>query len=97
MTKQGFVYIVTNKHNSVIYTGVSSNLYRRIYQHKNELVDGFTKKYKCDKLVWYEYGDSIEFAIGREKQIKAGSRKRKIALIEQMNPNWLDLAKDWYP
>ena len=91
MGKNYFVYILTNKGNSVLYTGVTSNLVRRVYEHKEKLVEGFTKRYNCSKLVWYEiYGDSYN-AISREKQIKAGSRKRKLELINKMNPVWKDL------
>jgi putative endonuclease len=85
------VYIMTNKYNKVLYTGVTSNLPKRVYEHKNHLVDGFTKRYNCDKLVYYEAGGSAEGAIMREKQIKAGSRAKKIALIEKQNPDWRDL------
>ena len=96
MTKQGFVYILSNQHNSVLYTGMTSNLHQRVYQHKNRLIKGFSKKYNCNKLVWYEHGNSIESAIAREKQIKAGSRNTKIRLIEKMNPSWQDLSENWY-
>jgi len=85
------VYILTNKNNKVLYTGVTSNLPSRIYQHKNKLADGFTKKYNVDKLIYYETTDDIMSAIAREKQIKAGSRRRKIELINNMNPEWKDL------
>lgn len=85
------IYILTNKRNGTLYTGVTSNLKQRIYQHKNNETEGFTKKYKVHILVFYEFGDSMEGAIMREKQIKAGSRKRKIDLIERMNPLWEDL------
>lgn len=91
MEKQGYVYLLTNKMNTVIYTGVTSNLQRRIYEHKEKLVEGFTKKYKVEKLVYYEVFDSIEEAIVREKQIKAGSRKKKIGLILNSNPDFKDL------
>ncbi|MBI2406004.1 MAG: GIY-YIG nuclease family protein [Candidatus Harrisonbacteria bacterium] len=85
-TKGGYVYIMTNKTNSVLYTGVTSNLEKRTYEHKNRLVDGFTtKKYNLNKLVYFEIFDSIQDAIAREKQIKGGSRRKKIALIESMN------------
>ena len=91
MDKNFFVYIMTNKNNTVLYTGVTNNLIRRVYEHKEKLIEGFTKKYNCSKLVWYEiYNDSYN-AIAREKQIKAGSRKKKIDLIKSMNPEWKDL------
>ena len=90
-TKQGFVYILTNSRNTVLYTGVTSNLQRRIYEHRNKLVRGFTCKYNCAKLVYYEIHDDIQSAIAREKQIKAGSREKKLTLITERNPAWLDL------
>ena len=89
--KQGYVYLMTNKHDTVIYTGVTSDLVKRVYQHKEGLILGFTKKYNVKKLVYYEIVDDIERAIEREKQIKAGSRKKKIDLIKSMNPTFKDL------
>lgn len=86
-----FVYIITNKSNNVLYTGVTNNLQRRIYEHKEKLIDGFTKKYNINKLVYYETCNNIHGAIYREKRIKSGSRKRKIELIERMNRLWNDL------
>ena len=91
MTKQYYIYIMTNKINSTLYTGVTNDLKRRVYEHKNKLVEGFTKKYNIDKLVFYEIYDDINNAIAREKQIKSGSRAKKIALIEEMNNQWNDL------
>jgi putative endonuclease len=91
MNKQPCVYIVANQRNGALYTGVTSNLIQRIYQHKNNLADGFTKKYNCKFLVWYEVHEIMESAIMREKQIKAGGRLEKLALIEGMNPTWGDL------
>jgi putative endonuclease len=88
------VYMMTNKRNGTIYTGVTSNLSQRAYQHRNKLNRGFTSRYSCALLVWYEYCERMEDAIGREKQIKAGSRKRKLALIETMNPHWRDLYEE---
>ncbi len=85
------VYIVTNKRNGTLYTGVTSDLVGRIYQHKHKLVDGFTSRYDCNLLVYYEIHETMESAIVREKQIKAGSRKKKLSLINSMNPEWLDL------
>ncbi len=96
MNKQGYVYLLTNQRNTVLYTGVTGNLQKRIYEHKTKQVKGFTSKYNCDKLVWFEQTDDISAAIAREKQIKAGSRKKKIELIEAMNPAWDDLAFDWF-
>ena len=91
MEKKGFVYILFSKKNGTLYTGVTSNLVKRIYEHKQKLVEGFTKKYNIDKLGYFEIYESIEQAIEREKQIKAGSRKKKIALIEKENSDWKDL------
>lgn len=92
MDKQFYVYILTNRNNNVLYTGVTNNLPRRVYEHKNKLIEGFTKKYHVDKLVYYEtYANSIS-AISREKQIKSGSRAKKIRLIESMNKEWDDLS-----
>jgi putative endonuclease len=87
----GYVYLMTNKHNTVIYTGVPNNLQKRVYEHRERLADGFTKKYNITKLVYYEAADTIENAIAREKQIKAGSRRKKIALITSINPTFKDL------
>ena len=96
MDKQGYVYMLANKRKTVLYTGVTSDLLKRVYQHKHKITLGFTSKYNCDSLVWYEQADEIASAIEREKQIKAGSRKQKETLINAMNPQWQDLAKDWY-
>jgi len=91
MEKYGYVYILFNKKNGALYTGVTSDLIKRVYEHKNKLVEGFSSKYGTDKLGYYEMQDSIVKAIEREKQIKGGSRKRKLALIESVNPEWKDL------
>jgi len=85
------VYIMTNKTKIVLYTGITSNLNKRIYEHKENLVEGFTKKYNVHKLVYYEVFNDVEEGILREKQIKTGSRNKKIKLINSMNPNWKDL------
>ncbi len=77
-----------------LYTGVTSNLVKRVFEHKNKVIEGFTKRYSVDKLGYYEISDSIEAAIVKEKQIKAGSRKNKLILIESINPNWNDLYYD---
>ena len=91
MELQYYIYILTNKNNTTLYVGVSNNLIRRIYEHKNRLCDGFTKKYNVDKLVYYETCSDVISAIEREKQIKSGSRKKKISLIESKNVEWEDL------
>ena len=91
MKKEGYIYILFNRKNGTLYVGVTSDLIKRIYQHKNKLIEGFSKKYGVDKLGYYEVYSDIESAIAREKQIKAGSRKKKIDLIEEINPNWDDL------
>jgi len=87
----GYVYLMTNKNNTVLYTGVTSNLKKRVYEHREATTGGFTKKYNINKLVYYEVADNIESAITREKQIKAGARKKKIDLIKSMNPAFKDL------
>ncbi len=94
MSKRGYVYIMTNPSNTVLYTGVTSNLIKRVYEHKNKVAEGFTKKYNVVKLVYYEVYEDILLAIEREKKIKAGSRRKKIELIESMNPQWRDLYED---
>jgi len=91
MDKNYYVYILTNKSNSVLYTGVTSDLKKRVYQHKNKMIDGFSKKYNVSKLVYYEVFDDPEYAILREKQLKAGSRQKKLNLINGMNKEWTDL------
>jgi putative endonuclease len=93
MNKQYFLYLMTNPHNTVIYTGVTSNLHKRIFQHKEKTLKGFSAKYNLKKLVYYEAFDDPVNAIVREKQIKAGSREKKIRLIESINPNWMDLSE----
>ncbi len=91
MNKQYYLYIMTNKHNKTLYTGVSGNLKKRIYEHRQKMVDSFTKRYNITKLVYYEVYDDPTNAIKREKQIKGGSRRKKIDLIESINPKWDDL------
>jgi putative endonuclease len=90
-SKQGYVYILASKPNGTLYTGVTSNLIQRVYQHKHHLVEGFTQKYDVTLLVWYEVHDEITAAIYREKQIKEWKRSWKLALIEKENPDWCDL------
>ena len=92
--RQYCVYIMTNSHNTVLYTGVTNNLERRVTEHRAGKGSTFTKKYNLDKLVYFECGNDVNTAIFREKQIKAGSRKKKIELIESINPNWNDLFKE---
>ena len=92
--KQYYVYIMTNKWNTTLYTGVTNNLANRIFSHKEKLVKGFTSKYNINKLVHYEIFTNIVEAIAREKQIKGGSRKKKIELIEKDNKKWQDLNDD---
>ena len=95
--KQGFVYILFNKKHGTLYTGVTSNLIKRVYEHKQKFVKGFTATYNVDKLGYYEQGNNIKSAILREKQIKAGTREDKFKLIESINPNWCDLYNDIVP
>ena len=90
-SKQYFVYILTNKTNHMLYTGVTNDLERRIFEHRLNQVAGFTAKYRCHKLVYFEETQSVEAAIAREKQIKGWLRRKKIALIESVNPGWVEL------
>lgn len=92
--KQYYVYIATNA-SRTLYTGVTDNLERRVYEHKNKLIEGFTKRYNITNLVYYEGTSDVQSAIMREKQIKGWLRRKKIALIEAMNPNWEDLSDGW--
>ena len=89
--KEYYVYILFSKKNGTLYTGVTSDLKKRIWEHKSKIIDGFTSKYNVDKLGYYEICNDINSAISGEKQIKAGNRKNKINLITSMNPNWEDL------
>jgi len=89
--KQPCVYILSNQYHGTLYIGVTSNLVQRVWQHKLKVANGFTKKYALARLVYYETFDEMYFAINREKQLKAGNRARKVALIEADNPEWLDL------
>jgi len=88
-----YVYIMTNKTNKVLYIGVTNNLERRCYEHKQKLIKGFTEKYNINKLVYYEETKDIKEAITREKQLKGWLRQKKIALIESINPTWKDLSE----
>ncbi len=94
MTRRYFVYVLTNKAGTVVYTGVSNNLVQRIDAHKARGVDGFTKLYSVTSLVYYEVFEDADTAIAREKQIKAGSPAKKLGLINAMNPTWRDLSED---
>ena len=89
--KQPCVYIVASRRRGTLYTGVTANLPRRAFEHREGLVNGFSKKYGCKVLVWYELHESMTAAITREKQIKAGSRAKKLVLIKGLNPEWKDL------
>ena len=93
--KRGYVYIMTNR-SRTLYIGVTSDLERRVHQHKQKEIAGFTKRYNMTQLAYYEEIPSIRDAIAREKQLKGWLRSRKIALIESMNPQWRDLSEEWY-
>ena len=94
-SRQSDVYIMSNR-SKTLYTGVTSNLEQRVYEHKHKLVAGFTKRYNLTRLVYFETTDDVRTAIHREKQIMVWLRKRKIELIESMNPQWDDLSEEWY-
>ena len=91
LTKQYYVYFLTNWNNKVIYVGVTNDLKRRVYEHKHGVIEDFTRKYNAHKLVYYEISEEIESAILREKQIKGGSRQKKNEWVKQFNPKWEDL------
>ncbi len=91
MNKQPAVYILASKRNGTLYVGVTSDLVKRIWEHRNDLVEGFTKRYSVHQLVWYELHESMNSAIQREKRLKGWKRKWKVQLIESKNPNWEDL------
>ncbi len=90
-----YVYIMTN-HSRTLYTGVTNNLLRRMYEHKNKLVPGFTQKYNITRLVYYEETNDVHATLYRERQIKGWLRRKKIALIESANPEWKDLSEGWF-
>ncbi len=90
-----YVYILTNWNNKVLYTGITNDIQRRLYEHRNPVADSFTAKYNINKLVMCENTDDVKSAIAREKQIKGWTRQKKDKLIELSNPNWDDLSKDW--
>jgi len=91
-----YVYIMSNWNNKVVYIGFTNNLERRVYEHKNKLIDGFTKKYNVNKLVYFEHTSDVRVSLEREKQIKKFRREKKNMLIESINPDWRDLSLDWY-
>ena len=91
----GYVYILTNDWGNVIYVGMTRNIERRLYEHKQELADGFTKRYHVHKLVYYEQTNDAYAAVTRERQLKGWTRKRKNELVETVNPNWEDLSTSW--
>ena len=93
---QYFVYMMTNKNKTVLYTGVTNSLERRVWQHKAKAIPGFTKKYNCDRLIYFEVYGRIEQAIAREKEIKGWTRAKKNALAFPLNPRWEDLAEAWF-
>jgi putative endonuclease len=90
-----YVYLITNWNNKVMYVGVTNNLERRIYEHKNKLIKGFTKKYNVNKLVYFEETHDVTTAIGREKEIKKWRREKKDQLVNRTNPTWKDLSSEW--
>ena len=92
--RQFYIYILTNERHTVLYTGVTNNLTRRVFEHKEKFVKGFTERYNANILVFYEVAENAEAAISRKKQIKAGSRKKKEELIQAVNPTWKDLYND---
>jgi putative endonuclease len=95
MERDPAVYIMASGFHGTIYTGVTSNLLQRVYQHREGTLGGFTARYGCERLVWFEMGGSMEGAIARERQIKNWTRAWKVALIEEANPTWRDLAEDF--
>jgi putative endonuclease len=96
MPNQYFTYIMTNQHNSVLYTGITHDLAGRVWQHKEGKIEGFTKRYNIDKLVYYESYADVNEAILREKQIKGWLRSKKVSLIEEDNESWEDLSQGWF-
>ncbi len=94
MNGQYYVYVMTNRHNTVLYTGVTNDLWRRVSEHKTKLLPGFTSRYNVSKLVYYEVFEDINAAIAREKQIKSGSRQKKVDLVKGMNPDWKELFEE---
>ncbi len=95
MTKNYYVYLLTNWNNKVMYVGMTNNLERRVYEHKHKLVEGFTAKYNVNKLVYFEQTNDVKAAIAREKEIKRWRREKKNALVQELNPQWKDLSLEW--
>ena len=95
-TNQYFVYIVTNRRKTTLYAGMTNDLHRRMYEHKNGLTKGFSKRYNLTNLMYYEETTSVEATIAREKEIKGWVRRKKVALIEGFNPRWEDLSREWF-
>jgi putative endonuclease len=95
MSKEYYIYIMTNK-SKTLYIGVTSNLLRRVHEHKEKLIEGFTSKYNIHILVYYESTSNVHAALAREKQLKGWLRAKKIALIESLNPEWKDLSEEWF-
>jgi len=91
LDRQYYVYIITNQNHTVLYTGITNDLNKRIYEHKEKLAKGFSAKYNLNKLVYFQITEDVVSAISREKQIKGGSRKKKVELINDLNPDWIDL------
>ena len=97
MPRRSYSVYIMGSLSGTLYIGVSGNLHKRVFQHKFHQLEGFTVRYDVDRLLYWESYDDVYQAIGREKQLKGWKRAKKIALIESVNPHWLDLAKDWYP
>lgn len=96
LNKYSWVYMICSSSRRALYTGVTANLYDRVFQHRNDLIEGFTKKYKCHRLVYYESFPYMGEAIAREKEIKGWRREKKDVLVATMNPEWRDLSDGWY-
>ena len=97
MEKQSYVYMMGSASRRALYTGVTARLRKRVFQHKNNLIEGFSSKYKCHRLVYFEQFVNIKDTIAREKEIKGWRREKKDKLVESKNPGWKDLAADWFP
>ena len=97
MEKQSYIYMMGSASRRALYTGVTADLRKRVFEHKCDLIDGFTRKYKCHRLVYFEVFASIKDAIAREKEIKGWRREKKDKLVQSKNPTWKDLAEDWFP